>query len=95
MARTADPPLPAGRMAPGAALGLALALCAAGLGFFILAGGAALAGVGLAVVALYNGLYTPLKPRTGAALLVGALAGACRRCAWLAPGAPDRRSSGP
>lgn len=91
MARTADRPLPAGRMAPGAALGLALALCAAGLGFFILAGGAALAGVGLAVVALYNGLYTPLKPRTGAALLVGALAGALPPlCGWLgAGGAPD------
>ncbi|MCK9240479.1 UbiA family prenyltransferase [Desulfocurvus sp.] len=87
MARTADRPLPCGRVAPGAALGLGLGLCAGGLGLFALGGGAALAGLGLGVLALYNGLYTPLKPRTGAALLVGALAGALPPlCGWLGAG---------
>lgn len=87
MARTASRPLPAGRVAPGAALAVAAALGAAGLGLFALGGGALLAGLGLAVVALYNGLYTPLKPVTAAALLVGALAGALPPlCGWIGAG---------
>lgn len=93
MERTADRPLPAGRMTSGAALTWAAALGGAGLWLFALAGGAVLLLLGLAVVVAYNGLYTPLKRLTPAGLLVGGLAGALPPLTgWIAaggdPGAP-------
>ncbi len=87
MRRTMDRPLPAGRLTPRAVSALAVLGCAAGLGLFALAGGAALLLLGLGVVGVYNGLYTPLKARTPAALLVGGLAGAVPPLTgWLAAG---------
>jgi protoheme IX farnesyltransferase len=88
MARTRTRPLPAGRMPVGLARGLALGLLALGLGLAALCAPAA-AGVGLAVIALYNGVYTPLKKRTALALLAGGLAGAAPPVlGWAAAGAP-------
>lgn len=85
MRRTADRPLPAGRTTPARATAVAVALGMGGLGLFLGAGGPTLAGVGLVVVLAYNGLYTPLKPVTPAALLVGGLAGALPPLTgWLA-----------
>lgn len=76
MARTRRRPLPAGRMAPRTALGFAavlslVAMLVLGLGANPLA--AALAG---AAIASYVLVYTPLKVRTPAALVVGAVPGA-------------------
>jgi len=77
MARTKNRPLPAGRMTIRAALliGLCCLACAAALLAATKGGWAATALVPL-TVAVYNGLYTPLKKRTSLALLAGGLAGA-------------------
>ncbi len=76
MARTANRPLPAGRMEPRVALNFGLALAAVSVPLLTFAVGA-LPGL-LASVALvsYVLLYTPLKRRSATALLVGALPGA-------------------
>ena len=76
MRRTASRPLPAGAIAPGEALwfGLTLAIVGA-LALFVSTN--LLAG-SLAVLtsAMYLGIYTPLKTRTTAATLIGAVPGA-------------------
>jgi heme o synthase len=76
MRRTASRPLPAGTLAPAEALwfGLALALIGA---IQLFATTNLLAG-SLAVLtsAMYLGIYTPLKTRTTAATLIGAVPGA-------------------
>lgn len=76
MRRTANRPLPAGALPAGrvATGGIALA----GLGLAVLARGAntLTAVLGLAVVLLYVLVYTPLKTRSTACTLVGALCGA-------------------
>lgn len=88
MARTRTRPLPAGLVSAPLALGLALGLAALGLGLAAACAPAA-AGVGLGVVALYNGLYTPLKKRTALALLAGGLAGSAPPLlGWAAAGGP-------
>jgi protoheme IX farnesyltransferase len=76
MERTMNRPLPAQRMEPAVALRLGLALAAVSVPLLTFAVGA-LPGL-LASIALvsYVLLYTPLKRRTAAALLVGALPGA-------------------
>lgn len=76
MARTASRPLASGRWPLGPVLGLALGLLGLALGLWWLAAGPRLLPWGLAVIALYNGLYTPLKRRTPLALLLGGVAGA-------------------
>ncbi|WP_461209195.1 UbiA family prenyltransferase [Desulfocurvus sp. DL9XJH121] len=87
MRRTRNRPLASGRMASRAGLVLCLSWLAPGLALYALSGGAGLLALGLAVPAVYNGLYTPLKPVTGLALLVGGLAGAAPPLAgWLAAG---------
>jgi protoheme IX farnesyltransferase len=77
MVRTKDRPLPAGRLSVGAAL-LAGLLCLACSGALLAAtpGGLAAAAIAPLTIALYNGLYTPLKKRTSLAMLVGGIAGA-------------------
>lgn len=76
MARTRHRPLPSGRMEPGLALGFGLGLAA--LCLPALAAGANLLTALLGLVALlsYVLAYTPLKARTSAAMLVGAVPGA-------------------
>ena len=87
MVRTRNRPLAAGRVSVPAALSLAVLLCLGGLGLFLLAGGWPLSGLGLCIIAVYNGLYTPLKRVTPAALLAGGFAGAVPPLTgWLAAG---------
>jgi protoheme IX farnesyltransferase len=76
MARTANRPLPAGRMEPAVAFKFGLILAAVSVPLLTFAVGA-LPGL-LASVALvsYVLLYTPLKRRSSTALLVGAVPGA-------------------
>lgn len=77
MLRTQNRPLPTGRLSVATA-SLA-SLCCLGCAMALLAatpGGWAAALLAPATVAVYNGLYTPLKKRSSLALLVGALAGA-------------------
>lgn len=88
MPRTAGRPLPSGRVSPGAALALAAALTAAGLAILALAGGWRPAAFAAATVAVYAGLYTPLKRRTPFASVPGALTGALPPLVgWSAAGA--------
>ncbi len=76
MPRTASRPLPEGRLAPAQALGAGALLCAAGVGLLWAASGVVAASVSLATIAVYLLLYTPLKPVTSLATLVGAVPGA-------------------
>jgi len=77
MARTRNRPLPSGRLTMRAALSLGL-LCLACAAVLLSAtqGGLLAAALVPLTVAVYNGLYTPLKKRTSLAMLVGGLAGA-------------------
>lgn len=76
MVRTQNRPLVAGTLSVKSALTAAFLLSVAGLTTFFMAGGLPLLMLGLAVLAIYNGLYTPLKRVTPMALLVGGLSGA-------------------
>ncbi|WP_316897645.1 protoheme IX farnesyltransferase [Pseudodesulfovibrio indicus] len=87
MERTRNRPLAAGRMGVGRGLLWAMIFGLAGLGLFFLVGGAPLFLVGLAIVAVYNGVYTPLKRVSPVALLAGGVAGAAPPLTgWLAAG---------
>ena len=76
MERTRSRPLPSSRISPATASVLGLASCVAGI--LVLAAGTNLltAGIGLAVIFLYLLVYTPMKTRTPANTLVGAVCGA-------------------
>jgi len=76
MRRTRLRPVPAGRISPRAAAEFGLALIASGL--YLLAATVNLTSAALAAttVVVYLALYTPLKRRTPAATLVGAVPGA-------------------
>jgi len=76
MVRTRHRPLPDGRLAPGEALALGLALLAGGLAYLQVAAGAPCALVTAAIAATYLLAYTPLKSRTSLCSLVGAVPGA-------------------
>lgn len=76
MVRTKDRPVAAGRMTVAAALAVSFSLFVGGLSLFFMVGGWPLLLLGLSVPVIYNGLYTPLKPVTPMALLVGASSGA-------------------
>ena len=76
MERTRLRPLPARRVTPAAALAGGLILATAGLGLLALAVNGLTAALGLAVVLLYTLVYTPLKTRSSACTLVGAVCGA-------------------
>ena len=75
MERTADRPLPSGRMAPPAAMVVALVLLAAGI-VVLARGGTWPVLLGALNVILYNLLYTGLKKKTTLAIIPGALVGA-------------------
>ncbi|WP_207260068.1 protoheme IX farnesyltransferase [Desulfovibrio sp. Huiquan2017] len=87
MARTRTRPLASGRMSPGRGRLWAGLFGSAGLLLFFLAGGWRTLFAGLLIVAVYNGLYTPLKRVSPMALLAGGVAGAAPPLTgWLAAG---------
>jgi protoheme IX farnesyltransferase len=75
MERTRRRPLPSGCLRPSVALLIAFSLLGGGLAPLAMAGLLPLL-LGLAAAILYNGIYTPLKPRSALALFPGALCGA-------------------
>jgi protoheme IX farnesyltransferase len=76
MQRTANRPLPEGRIGPAAGLLFGLILAISGVTFLLLAGNILAGGTALATIIIYLLLYTPLKRITPLATLVGAVAGA-------------------
>ncbi|NJB67831.1 protoheme IX farnesyltransferase [Desulfobaculum xiamenense] len=87
MSRTASRPVASGRMTPAAGAGAAALTMGLGAGLYWMAGGALVLAVCAGVVALYNGLYTPLKRHTSFAVLVGGVAGALPPyTGWLCAG---------
>lgn len=87
MERTRNRPVASGAVTAAQASLPAALLCLLGLAVFFTAGGWPLALLGLAIVAVYNGVYTPLKRVTPAALLAGGFAGAVPPLTgWLAAG---------
>ena len=77
MRRTANRPLPAGRLQPAEVLVFGSALAAAGLLYLVLTLNSPTAAIVAAITfATYVGVYTPLKARTPLNTLVGAVPGA-------------------
>lgn len=76
MHRTARRPIPSGAIAPAHALGAGLAFSVLGVGVLASACGPAPAAVSAFTILSYVLLYTPLKPVTAWATLVGAVPGA-------------------
>ncbi|REK31477.1 MAG: protoheme IX farnesyltransferase [Planctomycetota bacterium] len=76
MPRTADRPLPAGRVSPAQVVGLGMFSGIAGVLYLIALVNLATALLGLVCWTLYTAVYTPLKFRTPANTFVGAIAGA-------------------
>jgi protoheme IX farnesyltransferase len=76
MERTKDRPVATGIMPVWVAIDIAVMLFVLAFGVFLLAGGWQLLLLGLSIPLLYNGLYTPLKPVTPMALLIGGISGA-------------------
>jgi len=75
MDRTRVRPIPSGRVSPGGALAFGLFLVAAGVAYLWLSVGTMPALLTLAAAAAYDLVYTPLKSRSFAAVLVGAVPG--------------------
>ena len=75
MARTRSRPLPAGRMEPAVALGFGLMLAVFSLPLLALASNGLTGSLGFLALVSYVAAYTPLKPRTAGAMLVGAIPG--------------------
>ncbi len=76
MHRTRDRPLPAGRLEPLVALGLGIAIPAFALPALALVANPLTALLAFLALAIYVGVYTPMKQRSTLALLVGAVPGA-------------------
>ncbi|MFY1829012.1 heme o synthase [Myxococcus fulvus] len=76
MARTQNRPLPSGRMEPAVALWFGVSLAAVSLPALALGANLLTAALGLLALLSYVLAYTPLKARTSAAMLVGAVPGA-------------------
>lgn len=76
MSRTADRPLPAGRMHPSDALLFALLCCGSGVALLALLVNALTAGLALLTIVIYAAIYTPLKRVTELNTLIGAVPGA-------------------
>ncbi|MEY2879927.1 MAG: hypothetical protein RLZZ15_2307 [Verrucomicrobiota bacterium] len=76
MARTADRPIPTGKVAPGSAFVLGMLMCIAAL-FLLFAKAAPLAALfTLLTIVSYLGWYTPAKRRSRWSTEIGAIAGA-------------------
>ena len=76
MKRTANRPIPAGRINPGNALLFGVALTLAGLLYLFLSTNLLTGALGLLTVITYVFFYTPLKQKTRLNTLVGAIPGA-------------------
>jgi protoheme IX farnesyltransferase len=77
MARTRRRPLPAATLLPGVVLGYGALLTVLSTVILWWVGGVAAAGIGLATIAFYVGIYTMwLKPRTPQNIVIGGAAGA-------------------
>ncbi len=76
MARTASRPLVTGLLDPRHATAISLAQAVVGLGLLAWLANPTTAGLGLLALLLYVGVYTPMKRRSAAAALPGAIAGA-------------------
>ena len=76
MGRTKDRPLPAGRMAPGTALGLGILLAVAGLIYLTNRVSPLCASLAAATLGIYVGIYTPMKRKSAWCVTVGAISGA-------------------
>lgn len=76
MERTRARPLPAGLVQPAVATAVGLGVAALGVLALALGAGLRPALLAAAVVLLYTLVYTPLKPRTSANTLIGAVCGA-------------------
>lgn len=76
MARTADRPVPSGRIATKHAMAFGLALSVLGVATLALGASVAAALVCGAIIVSYAAMYTPLKPLTTLSTLVGAVPGA-------------------
>lgn len=88
MRRTADRPLPAGRLAPAEVLLFSLTTGAVGAIYLALFVNAATAVLSTATLLLYAAVYTPLKRHTAFATAVGAIPGALPPVlGWAASGA--------
>lgn len=89
MARTADRPLPAGRLTSFQVIGFSAVTIVVGSAYLAFAAGLKTAALGLLTWAIYVWIYTPLKSRTSANTAVGAVAGALPMLlGWSAVGAP-------
>ena len=75
MARTRLRPLPSGRMEPGVALGFGLLLAVFSLPLLALGSNGLTGSLGFLALVTYVAAYTPLKPRSPQAMLVGAIPG--------------------
>ena len=88
MERTADRPLPAGRLSAAEVLSFGLATIIFGTLFLAVAVNLLTAALGLLTWLIYVWIYTPLKTRTPANTFVGAIAGALPvLMGWAAVGA--------
>lgn len=90
MSRTQARPVPSGQLRPHTALAIGLGLGAAGIALLLFTVNWAAAVIAFAVLALYLGLYTPLKPVSPLSTLVGAVPGALPplvgwAAAWTTP----------
>ncbi|MBX3432900.1 MAG: heme o synthase [Pirellulales bacterium] len=89
MRRTADRPLPAGRVTPLEAAALSAVTLVVGLAWLVLRVNLLTAALGAASWILYVAIYTPLKTRTPLNTAVGAVAGALPLLmGWTATGRP-------
>jgi protoheme IX farnesyltransferase len=76
MARTADRPLPAGRLSPRDGLVAGVAMSVAGLAALALATNALTVALAFVCLAWYVAVYTPLKTRTSLNTIAGTISGA-------------------
>lgn len=89
MPRTANRPIPAGRVGSGEALLFAAITLVTGMGWLLYKVNLLTAGLGLASWIVYVLIYTPLKTRTPLNTAVGAVAGAIPiLMGWAATGTP-------